>query len=285
MPRYGIPEYRLPYDRLDADIEVVRAMGVKIRCNTWIGRDITMDELREQYDAVLLGLGLQLGRSTRIPGSDHPEVQKAVVLLRQITADEPFGVPRSAVVIGGGNVAMDIARSLARLQKQRFGAARVTVTALEDFAHFLADETEVREAREEGIEILDSRGPREFVVENGFLKGLRTWRVLSIFDGEGRFAPTYDESDERFHGGEMVVEAIGQMTDTNLFGEALTERLEWQRGRLEVDEDCRTAEPWLWAAGDMVNGPDVVHAVADGHRAAASIDRYLEELAEQETAA
>ena len=285
MPRYGIPEYRLPYDRLDADIDVIRAAGVEIRCNTWIGRDISLDQLRADHDAVLLGLGLQLARSTRIPGTDHAAVQKAVVLLRRISAGESFGAPRSVVVIGGGNVAMDIARSLARLQKRQYGEVQVSVTALEDFDHFLADPEEVMEAREEGIEILDSRGPRECVVEDGALKGLRTWRVKSIFDDQGRFAPVYDESDERFHQGEMVVEAIGQMTDTGLFGEALTERLEWRRGRLQVDESCRTAEPWLWAAGDMVHGPDVVHAVADGHKAAASIDDYLDGLAKREVAA
>lgn len=285
MPRWGIPEYRLPYDALDADIEVITSLGVEIRCNTWIGRDLTLEQLRAEYDAVLLGLGLQMGRSTRIPGSDHPQVAKAVALLRDITTGEAFTAPRSAVVIGGGNVAMDIARSLARLQKQQYGEVRMTVTALEDLAHFLADPVEVKEAQEEGIAIYDSRGPRTCVVENGALRGLTTWRVLSIFDDQGRFAPTYDEGDERFHAGEMVIEAIGQMTDIGLLGEELTERLTWVRGRLQVDGNCRTSEPWLWAAGDMVHGPDVVHAVADGHKAAAGIDAYLDTLAQQESAA
>ena len=275
MPRYGIPEYRLPYDRLDADIEIIQAMGVEIRCNTRIGRDLSLEDLHSEHDAVLLALGLQLGRSTRIPGSEHPQVRKAVTLLREITEGGFTDVPRSAVVIGGGNVAMDIARSLARLQRARYGEARVTATALEDFAHFLADPEELREAREEGIEVLDSRGPRECVLEDGELRGLRTWRVLSIFDEQGRFAPTYDETDAQLHPAEMVVEAIGQMADTDLLGEALTERLEWQRGRLQVNAAGRTSEPWLWAAGDMVHGPDVVHAVADGHRAAEDIHAYL----------
>ena len=275
MPRYGIPEYRLPYERLDADIDVIRAMGVEIRCNTWIGRDVTLDELRTEHDAVLLGLGLQLGRSTRIPDAEHPGVVKAVDVLRRITDAEAFDVPRSVVVIGGGNVAMDAARSMARLQKRTHGEVGVTVCALEDFDHFLADPEEVRESREEGIEILDSRGPKDCVVEDGQLVGLNTLKVLSIFDEQHRFAPKYDASDERLHKGEMIVEAIGQMTDTDLLGEALTEALEWNRGRLQVDADGRTSQEWLWAAGDMVHGPDVVHAVADGHRAARSIDTYL----------
>lgn len=275
MPRYGIPSYRLPYASLDADISVIQSMGVEIRCGVRIGQDVSLDQLHTEHDAVLLALGLQLGRSTRIPGSEHENVVKAVEILRRVTAEQPFEVPRSAVVIGGGNVAMDAARSLARLQRQTHGAVRVTVCALEDFDHFLADPEEVRESREEGIEILDSRGPRHCVVEDGRLVGLRTLRVLSIFDEQHRFAPTYDENDERLHEGEMVVEAIGQMAGTELLGDALTEALEWQRGRLKVDADGRTTENWLWAAGDMVNGPDVVHAVADGHRAARSIDRYL----------
>ncbi len=278
MTRYGIPEYRLPYNKLDEDVDVICAMGVEIRYNTWVGKDVLLEDLQRDYDAVVLALGLQFGRSTRIPNSDHTQVRKAVALLRQVTEGESFGTPRSAVVIGGGNVAMDIARTLARLQRQEFGEARVMVTALEDRNHFLADPTEVLEAAEEDIEILDARGPRECVVdEAGNLVGLRTWRVKSIFDEQGRFAPVYDEADEQLHEAEMVIEAIGQMTDTSLLGDALTERLEWQRGRLKVDADGRTNQAWLWAAGDMVNGPDVVHAVADGHRVAASIQAWLEQ--------
>jgi glutamate synthase (NADPH/NADH) small chain len=284
MPRWGIPEYRLPYDRLDADIDVIRAMGVEIRCNTWIGRDITLDQLHHDYDAVLLGLGLQLGRSTRIPDAGHPNVHRAVDLLRDISEGKPIDVPPRAVVIGGGNVAMDIARSLARLQRQRFGKVGMTVCAMEDFGHFLADPVEVKEAREEGIEVLDARGPQACIVQDGRLSGLRTWRVISIFDEQHRFAPRYDDRDERIHDGEMIVEAIGQITDTSLLGDELTEALEWSRGRLKVDDDGRTSQPWLWAAGDMVHGPDVVHAVADGHRAARSIDQYLVDNMKQEHA-
>ena len=276
MTRWGIPEYRLPYDKLDQDIDVIRAMGVDIRCNVRIGRDVTMEQLRREHDAVLIALGLQVGRSTRIPNSDHPQVRKAVTLLRQVTAGEDIGTPGSAVVIGGGNVAMDIARTIARLQRRAHGAVRVTVTALEDFAHFLADPAEVTEAREEGIEIFDARGPQECLVDGaGRITGLRTWRVKAIFDEQGRFAPSYDPADERIHEGEMIVEAIGQATDTGLLGEELTEKLDWNRGRLQVDAQGRTSEPWLWASGDMVRGPDVVSAVADGHRVAAGIHAWL----------
>ncbi|MCU7804403.1 MAG: FAD-dependent oxidoreductase [Candidatus Thiodiazotropha sp. (ex Lucinoma borealis)] len=275
MPRYGIPEYRLPYEMLDRDIDVITSLGVKIETNTRVGSDISMDQLQADFDAVVLAIGLHLGRSTRIPGTAHKQVTKAVDLLRNITDGDKFKLPKQAVVIGGGNVAMDIARSLARLQKQHFGEVKVTVTALEDRAHFLADPVEIKECSEEGIDIFDARGPQECIVEKGKLKGLRTWKVRSIFDEQGRFAPAYDESDELVHEGDMIIEAIGQMSDVSILGEQLTEELEWNRGRIQVDDNGHTSVDWFWAAGDCVKGPDVVHAVADGHRVAASIERWL----------
>ena len=275
MVRYGIPYYRLPADKLDEDIDVIQSVGVKIQYNTRVGSDVTMAQLEADYDAVILTVGLWMGRSTRIPGSDHKKVFRAVDLLRQIGAGEKLTPPRSAVVIGGGNVAMDISRSLARLQKQKYGEVKMTLTALEDLDHFLADPDEIKESLEEGVKILDSRGPQEILVDRTKVRGLRSWKVLSIFDAQGRFAPTYDASDEQIHEGEWVIEAIGQAADVELLGEELKEALEWNRGRLAVDENGRTNLPWLWAAGDMVRGPDVVSAVADGHRVASSINESL----------
>jgi glutamate synthase (NADPH/NADH) small chain len=150
------------------------------------------------------------------------------------------------------------------------------VTALEDRAHFLADAEEVKECAEEGIEIFDARGPQEMMVdENDKLTGLRTWAVKSIFDDQGRFAPGYDETDEKIFEGDMVIEAIGQASDVSLLGHDLTETLEWNRGRIKVDGEGRTSLDWLWSGGDCVNGPDVVHAVADGHHIANSINNVL----------
>jgi len=276
MTRYGIPEYRLPYDRLDADVAVITSVGVEIEYNVRIGEQISMADLERDYDAVIVAIGLQQGRSTRIPGSDHAQVYRSVDLLRSVTEGASFEVSESVAVIGGGNVAMDIARSLARKQKTAHGKVQVLVSAMEDFDHFLADAEEVKESREEGVVILDSRGPKACVVDDdGKLTGLITLGVTSIFDEQGRFAPKYDEADEQVHTAELVVEAIGQMSDVSLLGEDLTEQLEWNRGRLQVAEDGRTSVPWLWSAGDMVHGPDVIHAVADGHRVAASIEAYF----------
>jgi glutamate synthase (NADPH) small chain len=275
MMRYGIPEYRLPYDRLDDDINTILSLGVELKLNTQVGKDISMEELKEQYDAVLLASGLHQGRSTRIPGSDNAKAVSAIELLRKITDKGRFAVPKKAVVIGGGNVAMDIARSLARMQKKKYGEIYVTVTALEDEAHMLADEEEIREAREEGVEIMPGRGPRQCIIQNKKLTGLETVCCTSVFDEEGRFHPAYDESDICIHDVDLVVEAIGQAADITYLGYQVTEAVEWNRGRLQVDSAGRTAEPWLWAAGDMVEGPDVVHAIAAGHRVAESIHQNL----------
>ena len=275
MTRYGIPYYRLPAGALDQDVDVIASMGVKIQYNTRVGVDTTMAQLQAGYDAVVIAVGLWMGRSTRIPGSEHNDVRRAVDLLRSVAAGEQIAVPLSAVVVGGGNVAMDIARTLARLQRREYGEVRITLTALEDRAHFLADPDEIKEALEEGVVIHDAHGPQHVVMDNERVAGLRTWKVLSIFDAQGRFAPSYDDSQEMIHEGDMVVEAIGQATDVALLGEDLKESLEWNRGRLKVDGAGRTSTEWLWAAGDMVRGPDVVSAVADGHRVAASINEYL----------
>lgn len=279
MLRYGIPSYRLPYDRLDRDVDAITALGVEIRCDHQVGRDVTMDELRDGHDAVILAIGLHLGRSLRMPGSDHPQVAKAIDLLRAVTDGETFEVPHRAVVIGGGNVAMDIARTLARLQTQTHGAVDVKVTTRKEApGQMNADPEEVRECGEEGVEIIYSRGPQRVLIDDdGRLAGLLTWRIVSRADEKGRFVSSADESDAIVHPADMVVEATGQGADVGLLGPTLTEELEWNRDRLAVDAEGRTSAPWLWAAGDCIEGSDAVHAVAAGHRVAAGIARAFAE--------
>ncbi len=277
MTRFGIPDYRLPFDSLQQDIDIITSLGVKIHTHCRIGKNKRMSTLQKNYDAVILAIGLQQGRQTRIKNSEHRHVYRAVDLLQKISLGEKFDLSHSVAVIGGGNVAMDIARSLARMQKQQYGKIQITLTALEQQQHFMADPEEIKEALEEGIIIKDSCGPQSCEIDsNGKLIGLKTWKVTSIFDENNRFAPQYDEQDEVVHNCEAVVEAIGQYSDTSLLGTELTEKLEWNRGRLQVDENGRTSESWLWSAGDCVNGPDVVHAVADGHKVAASIEQQLQ---------
>ncbi len=274
MMRYGVPEYRLPYDKLDEDIDVIQSMGVEIRCNSPLDQE-TMANLEKDFDAMLIATGLPGGRSTGISGSDHPEVYSAIELLRKMTLKEDIKITKKIAVIGGGNVAFDIARSLARLQRNRFGEVNMVAVALEPRDGLLADEKELIEANEEGIQFFASRGPRCCVIKDGILTGLETVRCLSIFDEQGSFHPKYDESDVMFHEADMVVEAIGQAPQLEFLGDELTERLEWDRHRLVTDVEGRTSEKWLWAAGDIVEGPDIIHAIAAGHRVARSIHQYL----------
>ncbi len=279
MMRYGIPEYRLPYDALDRDIAIIEKMGVEIRTGTRIGTDIAMADLKRDYDAVVLAIGLQLSRSTRVPGWDAPGVENAIDLLRRVTAGDKIPVPENVVVIGAGNVAMDIARTMARLQKQKYDRITTTICARKDVSMFRADKEEIEESRDEGIKIIELRAPQEMMLHGsgskaGHVSGIRTWKVIPGFDEIGRFAPSY-EQDDVIVPADMVVEATGQQADISLLGEDLTEMLDWNRAWIRIDRMGRTSEPWLWAAGDAVNGPDVINAVADGHRVAENINEVL----------
>ncbi|MGB9614446.1 MAG: FAD-dependent oxidoreductase, partial [Fervidobacterium sp.] len=179
--RYGIPRYRLPDEALDKDIAFIESLGVRIYTGVTVGKDISFEELRSKYDAIFVSTGLTLGRSTRIPGSDHQDVVQALPLLREIRdylrgeGPEPK-IARRVVVVGGGNVAMDIARSMARLQKLKYGEVNVTVTCLErTFDEMPADMEEIEEAQEEGVKIYPGWGPREvvFYPNEDKIKGLK----------------------------------------------------------------------------------------------------------------
>jgi glutamate synthase (NADPH/NADH) small chain len=276
MMRYGIPEYRLPYDQINKDIDYILSLGVEIKYNTNIGTDITLEQLHADNDAVFAGTGLHLGRSTRIPGSDHKNVYQSVDLLRDIVTGAPVPVEKKVVVIGGGNVAMDITRSMARLQMEKYGEVNVIATSLEDEEHMPADREEVVEAREEGCTIIPGYGPQEVMIEDGKVVGLRVWKCLSIFDETGAFNPKFDESDERVFEGDMVVESIGQGMDLSYLKGETKESLEFgPRGRVQTDDNFQTSLPWLFMGGDIIQGPDVIHGIANGHRAAMAIDDFL----------
>ena len=275
MMRYGIPEYRLPYHTIDKDINYIKSLGVEIKTNTRIGRDIPLEDLKEKYDAVFAGTGLHLGRSTRLENSDHPRVYQSIELLRKISLGEEIFVPEKVIVIGGGNVAMDITRSMARLQQKKYGKVGVIATCLEPADGMLADEEEVAEAREEGAVITPAYGPQRIVVdEQGNLRGLEAARCLHIFDREGRFNPEFDLDDTQFYEGDMIVESIGQASDLSYISE---ETIEYTpRRQIAVEGDFQVKNhPWLFAGGDIVKGPDVITGIATGHLAAMGIDQYL----------
>lgn len=276
MMRYGIPEYRLPYDQIDKDINFILSLGVEIKYNVTIGKDISMEELNAQYDAVFAGTGLHLGRSTRVPGTDHKEVYQAVDLLRDIVLGNEIPLKEKIIVIGGGNVAMDITRSLARLQKVKYGKVGVIATSLESEDIMPADREEVVEAREENATIIPGWGPVNIETEGDKLKGLHVVKCTSVFDSEGRFNPSFDEEQKEFFEGEMLVESIGQGMDLAYLKGDVKEKLKLdQRGRIIVNNYFQSSIDWLFVGGDIIQGPDVIHGIANGHKAAIGIDKFL----------
>ena len=276
MMRYGIPEYRLPYDQIDKDVDYILSLGVKIHYNTTVGKDITLEKMNEDFDAVFAGTGLHLGRSTRIEGTDHKNVYQSIELLRKITEGEEIHVPEKIVVIGGGNVAMDITRSLARLQKIKYGKVQVIATSLETEDKMPADREEVVEAREEMAVVNPGWSPQRIEIEDDKIKGLHVVQCLSSFDETGNFNPQCNMKNENFFEADMVVESIGQGMDLSYISEPIKEHLEMgPRGRIKVDDYFQTSLPWLFMGGDTIQGPDVIHGIANGHKAALGIDKFL----------
>ena len=274
--RYGIPEYRLPYDALDKDIGYIRSLGVEFHCGTRVGQDVTLRELHEQSDAVFIATGLHVGRSTKVEGTAHERVFQALPLLGDITEGREIFVGERIVVIGGGDVAMDIARSMARLQATRHGKVDITCCCLESEDIMPASSEEIYEAREEGIAIYTSRGPDRIEIESGRIKGLHAVECTSVFDEQGRFNPKFNREDRRLLEADMVIESIGQAPDLSYIPEELDEKLEKDGRRIKVSEQFQSSVPWLFVGGDLIEGPDVIHAITNGYTAARGIATFLE---------
>ncbi|MEN8239050.1 MAG: FAD-dependent oxidoreductase, partial [Actinomycetota bacterium] len=220
----GIPEYRLPRDLIDAEIQGIVDLGLDVRLGVKLGEDISLEELREDYDAVFLGIGAMLGRDLNIPGHDADGVFRAVEFLLNVNQGFSVDIGDKVVVIGGGNVAMDAARTALRASAYedqdddvetweadpaevshpldaarsalRAGATDVTIVSLESREEMPAQEFEIVEAEEENIRMFGRRGPQEIVTDaEGRVASLRTVGVSSVFDDEGRFSPQFDEDD------------------------------------------------------------------------------------------
>lgn len=276
MMRYGIPEYRLPYDQTDKDINYILSLGVEISFNTTVGKDITLEKLGKEYDAVFAGTGLHLGRSTRIPGTDHKDVYQAIDLLRELTLGKEIPVAEKIVVIGGGNVAMDITRSLARMQNQKYSKVNIIATSLESEDIMPADREEIIEAREEKAVIEPGWGPERIEIEGDRIRGLHVVQCTSVFNEAGAFSPTFDKSNTRFFEADMIVESIGQGMDLSYLTDEVKGKLRFgPRGAILVNDHFQSDLDWLFVGGDIIQGPDVIHAIANGHRAAVGIDKFL----------
>ncbi|MBN2876702.1 MAG: FAD-dependent oxidoreductase, partial [Bacilli bacterium] len=280
---YGAPQYRIPDYAVEKDINFIKKIGVNIHTNTRVGKDITLEEMQKKYDAVFLGTGFFAARKLNIPGADHKDVMGAMDFL-PITRDfargdlklDEVNVKKSVVVVGGGDVAFDVARNCVRIQIQKYGKADVKLTSLETLDILPASDDEYIEGKEEGIQFHLGNGPQEIIVKNGKIQGLRVWKCTRVFDEQGRFNPAFDEKQETVLEGEQVFFSVGQAPDYTFIPESLKDKVTIERGKIKANADGQIdGLDWLFVGGDIFRGPDIITAVSDGHRAAVAIDDFL----------
>ncbi len=273
MLRYGIPSFKLEKEVIDAEIEIIKALGVEIKCGIEVGKDVTLEELRAQgYKAFYIAIGCQGGKKAGIPGEDAAGVMTAVDFLRTVGINEGDRISGKAVVVGGGNVAIDVARTASRC-----GAESVSMFCLEPREKMPASVEEIAEAEEEGVAVHCGWGPKEVLVEDGKVKGIVFKRCVSAWDAEGRFAPTYDENDTQTLECENVFLSIGQAI---VWGDLLAgSRVELGRGNGAVADSLtyQTGEPDIFVGGDVYTGPKfAIDAIAAGREGAISIHRFVQ---------
>lgn len=270
---YGIPSFKLKKDVVEAEIDVMRQMGVEIKCGIEVGKDITLEELRKQgYKAFYLAIGCQGGRKANIQGEDAEGVMTAVDFLRTVGDNQNYPVEGRTVVVGGGNVAIDVARTASRC-----GASEVSMFCLEGREIMPASEEEITEAQEEGITLNCGWGPKEILTENGKVKGIVFKKCLSVFDENKRFAPKFDEAVTMTVPCERVFLSIGQSI---VWGNLLEgSKVELGRGNGAVADKVtyQTAEPDIFVGGDVYTGPKfAIDAIAAGKEGAISIHRFVQ---------
>lgn len=268
----GVPAYRLPREVLHGEIDDLVTMGLDLRCGVEAGRDVLMADLRRDFGAVLIAAGLQVSRILPIPGADAEGVRGALEFLRAANWENEAGVRgKRVLVIGGGNVAVDVARCALRV-----GASSVRMASLESMEEVPAHPWEIEEALDEGVIASCSVGPEEVVVEDGRVAGLRVRECLSVFDETGRFAPQMGENTHVLEC-DVVVFAIGQGSVLEAVVEGTDVELN-ERGNLKADGTTfTTTGAGVFACGEVVTGPgSAIGSIATGHEAARSIHRYLQ---------
>ncbi len=273
MLRYGVPSFKLEKDVIDAEIDIIRQLGVEIKCGVEVGKDVTLDELRSQgYKAFYIAIGCQGGRKANIPGEDAEGVMTAVDFLRTVGGDESYPVRGKAVVVGGGNVAIDVARTAVRC-----GAESVKMFCLEPRDKMPASEEEIEDAAADGVTLDCGWGPKEVRVENGKVTGVVFKKCVSVWDAEGRFNPAYDENDTMTVDCDRVFLSIGQSI---IWGDLLKgSRVKLGRGQgAEADKlTYQTAQPDIFVGGDVYTGPKfAIDAIAAGKEAAVSLHRFVQ---------
>lgn len=270
---YGIPSFKLEKDVVEAEIDVMRQMGVEIKCGVEVGKDITLKELRKQgYKAFYIAIGCQGGRKANIEGEDAEGVMTAVDFLRTVGDNQNYPVEGRTVVVGGGNVAIDVARTASRC-----GASDVSMFCLEGRNIMPASEEEIAEAQEEGITLNCGWGPKEILTENGKVKGIVFKKCLFVFDENKRFSPKFDENVTMTVPCERVFLSIGQSI---VWGNLLDgSKVELGRGNGAVADKVtyQTAEPDIFVGGDVYTGPKfAIDAIAAGKEGAISIHRFVQ---------
>lgn len=270
---YGIPSFKLEKDVVQAEIDVIREMGVDIKTGVEVGKDITLDELRTQgYKAFYIAIGCQGGRKAGVPGEDAQGVATAVELLREAGAKESYPIEGDVVVIGGGNVAIDVART-----SSRCGAPNVNMFCLESRDTMPASNEEIEEAEEEGVVMNCGWGPKEILSENGKVTGIVLKKCLSVKDADGRFNPKYDENDTITVPCKHVFLSVGQSIEWGSLLEGSKVELGRGNGAVADALTYQTAEPDIFVGGDVYTGPRfAIDAIAAGKQGAISIHRFVQ---------
>lgn len=274
MMTYGIPSYKLEKDVVEAEIDVIRSLGVDIRCNTEVGKDVTLQQLREEgYKAFYVAIGCQGGKIPPIPGNDAKGIDIAVSFLHRATEDQGQAMDGDVVVVGGGNVAVDCVRTA-----HRFGATNPQMFCLESRDEMPASNDEIRECLEEDIAINNGWGPKEVLKDaEGNVAGIVFKKCISVFDASGKFNPTYDENETVTVECKNIVFAIGQGIEWGNLLEG--EKVEFWHGNYPVADALtyQTAQPDIFVGGDVYSGPKfAIEAIEAGKCAADSLHRFVQ---------
>lgn len=269
----GIPSFRLEKDVIAAEIEVLKTMGVEFRFGIDVGSDVTIQQLRDEgYKAFYIAIGARGGRMAGVPGEDAKGVMSGIEFLNKVNKDEEhMKLSGKTVVIGGGNVAMDVARTALRA-----GSDDVSMYCLESRGEMPAAKDEIEEALEENISINNGWGPKEIITENGRVKAVVLKKCTSVFNAEKRFAPVYDENDTITIECDNVLLSIGQQI---IWGNLLAgTKVELNKnGTAKADPvTYQTAEPDIFVGGDVYTGPRfAIDAIAAGKEGCVSIHRFV----------
>ncbi|MCI6514402.1 MAG: FAD-dependent oxidoreductase [Erysipelotrichaceae bacterium] len=274
MLRYGIPSYKLEKDLLKAEIDIIKEMGVEIRCGVEVGRDITIDQLREQgYKGFYVAIGAQKGRKPGIENEDAEGVYTAVDFLKKAGAEEGFAFEGDVVVVGGGNVAIDAARVSSRCTEHR-----ISMYCLEQKEQMPASKDEIAEALAENVSLNCGWGPKEILVEDGHVTGIVFKKCLRVQDENGRFAPEYDENDTVSVPCRHIIFSVGQAIDWGHISDGIHLELRPNGTAIANRLTYQTSVPDIFVGGDVYTGPKfAIDAIAAGREGAVSLHRYVHE--------